>query len=243
MARVRGSAGATTASRPRRIIMKLIQPLKHWSVWTAPSVVILVLANLIPLAGVMFFGWAVFPIMLLFWLENVVVGVLNALKMLLAGGSGRHHVMKFFLVPFFCVHYGIFTLVHGVFVFVMFGGKNPQGGSPFPSWDYVWTTVREQHLVWAVVGLVLSHAFSFGWNYLYRGEFRRPRMDQMMKQVYGRVVVLHVAILGGGLLIGGLGSPAAGLALLIVLKILLDVRAHVKQHSLSEAKSSDSLPA
>jgi hypothetical protein len=215
--------------------MKLLQPLKKTAVWTAPSVVILVLANLIPLAGVMFFGWAVFPIMLLFWLENVVVGALNALKMLVAGGPAPLQVVKLFLVPFFCVHYGGFTLVHGVFVFAMFGGKKGPGGGMFPTWDYVWSTVQEQHLIWAVVGLVLSHAFSFGWNYLHRGEFRRTRVDQLMMQPYGRVVVLHVAILGGGFLIMALGSPAAGLALLIVLKIILDVLAHVKQHALSGA--------
>jgi hypothetical protein len=163
--------------------------------------------------------------------------------MLLAGGPAPLQVVKLFLVPFFCVHYGGFTLVHGVFVFAMFGGKNPQGGSLFPSWDYLETTLREQHLIWAMVGLVLSHAFSFGWNYLYRGEFRRTRVDQLMMQPYGRVVVLHVAILGGGFLIMALGSPVAGLALLIVLKIILDVLAHVKQHHLSEGKPSDSLPA
>jgi hypothetical protein len=225
---------------PHRIrIMKLLQPLKQTAVWTAPSVVILVLANLVPLAGVMFFGWAVFPIMLLFWLENVIVGALNALKMLLAGGPAPLQAIKLFLVPFFCFHYGGFTLVHGVFVFAMFGGRRDSGGGMFPTWDYVSSTVWEQHLIWAVVGLVLSHVFSFGWNYLYRGEFRRVRVDQLMMQPYGRVVVLHVAILGGGFLIMALGSPVAGLALLIVLKIILDVLAHVKQHALGKDRSAD----
>ena len=53
----------------------------------------------------------------------------------------------------------------------------------------------------------------------------------LMHQPYGRVIVLHIAILGGGFLVMALGSPVAGLALLVVLKIALDVRAHLKQHT------------
>jgi hypothetical protein len=49
-----------------------------------PSVVALVLANLVPLAGVFIFHWEVFPLLFLFWLENVVIGILNVLKMLFA---------------------------------------------------------------------------------------------------------------------------------------------------------------
>ena len=51
-------------------------------------------------------------------------------------------------------------------------------------------------------------------------------------QPYGRVVVLHLAILGGGFLVMVMGMPVVGLALLIALKIGLDVLAHAKQHAL-----------
>lgn len=42
------------------------------------SAILLVAANLAPLYGVLFLGWEVFPLLVLFWAENVVVGVLNA---------------------------------------------------------------------------------------------------------------------------------------------------------------------
>ena len=110
----------------------IIAPLKNLAVWQSPSVIVLVLANLIPLGGVVFFGWQVFPIMFLFWLENVVVGAFNVLELIMAGGSGSPAAVKIFLVPFFTLHYGIFTLVHGVFVFTMFGadwrGAQRMGG-------------------------------------------------------------------------------------------------------------------
>src|SRR5262245_8003810 len=43
-----------------------------------------------------------------------------------------NHGSKLFFVPFFIVHYGIFCMVHGVFIFVIFGrergGSDPFGG-------------------------------------------------------------------------------------------------------------------
>jgi len=214
--------------------MSLIEPLKNLGVWKSPTVIALVLANLIPLGGVLFFGWQVFPIMFLFWLENVVVGAFNVVKMLLARGAGSHAGVKLFLVPFFTVHYGIFTLVHGAFVFAMFGAdwRGHGGPGPFPSFDRLQDLVTQQHLGWAVLGLVVSHGFSFAMNYVLNGAYRTAIVPVIMMQPYGRVVALHLAILGGGFLVMAMGMPVAGLVLLVVLKIGLDVLAHARLNKL-----------
>ena len=47
-----------------------------------------------------------------------------------------------------------------------------------------------------------------------------------MTQPYGRVVVLHMAILGGGWAMMALKSPLVGLVLLVVLKTAIDIKAH-----------------
>jgi hypothetical protein len=87
----------------------------------------------------------------------------------------------------------------------------------------------EQKLVWAGLGLFVSHGISFVHNYLVGGEFRRAGVQSLMTQPYGRIVVLHVTILLGGFLMMALKSPALGLVLLVVLKILLDLRAHLAE--------------
>ena len=91
--------------------------------WQRPSVIALVLANLVPVFGVLFLHWEVFPLMFLFWSENAIIGVLNVLKMLTANPeSPVSWAGKLFIIPFFCVHYGMFTFVHGIFVIALFGG-------------------------------------------------------------------------------------------------------------------------
>ena len=195
------------------------------------SVWVLVAANLVPLAGVLFWGWDVFPLLVLFWMENVVIGVLNALKMLLADPADPAlWAGKLFMVPFFCVHYGMFTAVHGLFVFARFGGKKYDAQGLDVTEPAL--AVARDYGLWLPLGvLVASHAFSFVWNYLYRGELRRVSLAELMARPYGRVVVLHVAILVGGFGAMMLGSPLWALLLLLALKIGLDFKAHVKEHS------------
>lgn len=53
-----------------------------------PSVLALTAANLIPVVGVLWLGWQVFALLLLFWLENVVVGAFTVLRMLAARPAG-----------------------------------------------------------------------------------------------------------------------------------------------------------
>ncbi len=194
------------------------------------SVGLLMAANLWPLAGVLFLQWTVFSVVLLFWAENVIVGALNVLRMLWAKpDDGASWGAKLFLIPFFVVHYGMFTFVHGMFVIILFGGGMAQGAD-FPSLTTFRDAVYREDLVLPVITLFVSHAVSFAWNYVGSGEYRRADSRSLMHQPYGRVVVLHLVILGGGFLVLALGSPMLPLALLVVLKIGVDVAAHVREH-------------
>lgn len=195
-----------------------------------PTATALLVANLIPLAGVLLFGWDVFALVFLFWCENVVVGVFNVLRMLwVERGAERMPAAKFFFIPFFCFHYGMFTAVHGVFVFALFGSR--QSGNLFPSVSSVVRVIDENALWLAVAALVFSHGFSFVRNYVAEQEYRRVTLQQLMGQPYARVVVLHLAIIGGGFLVMALGSPVFGLILLVALKIGMDLAAHLREHT------------
>lgn len=213
--------------------MKALAPWLHISRadLLKPSVIILIVANLVPIFGVIFLGWEVFPILLLFWIENVIVGVFNVLKMLtVKPAQANGHLAKASIIPFFCVHYGMFTLVHGIFVFFIFGGFL-ESDSFFPDIPGTVERIRDYQLGWAVLGLAASHAISFVINYIGRGEYKQTNLSQLMAQPYGRVVVLHLTILIGGFLMAMLGAPAVGLIFLIMLKIAIDVVSHLREHS------------
>ena len=47
-----------------------------------PSAYALILANLMPVAGVVLFDWNVVTILILYWAESVVIGIVNVLRLI-----------------------------------------------------------------------------------------------------------------------------------------------------------------
>jgi hypothetical protein len=196
-----------------------------------PSAVALILANFVPIYGVLFLGWEAFAVILLFWFENLVIGFYNVLKMVFARPDDiARWVGKVFMVPFFAFHYGMFCFVHGIFVVVLFG-RGTAVSLDNPSVGMFVGALSAAGVTWAAIALFLSHGFSFAWNYVKSGEFRRATIQNLMKQPYARVVVLHVVIIASGFLVLALGMPAVGLVLLVLLKIGVDLNAHLKERA------------
>src|SRR5438477_2387363 len=194
----------------------------------SPSALVLVAANLVPLAGVLLFGWSVFATLLLFWVENVIVGGFNVLRMLWAQPDNPLiWVAKAGTIPFFIIHYGLFTTVHGVFVLTLFGGVHERG---FPGPSTFLHAVQGAGIWPAALALAASHGVSFAFNYIGAGEYRTAALATLMSRPYGRVMVLHVVILGGGFLVQALGAPVAAIAMLVVLKTGLDLAGHLREH-------------
>ena len=203
------------------------------------AVVALIVANAVPLLGVLFLGWTVWTILIVYWLENGIVGAFNIAKLAKAQGpyegstsnmrlNGRS--MDSFanarsgLIPFFILHYGIFWAVHGVFVLTLpvFGGVSGDadmtlGADPLT-------------ILFAVVALTISHGVSYVFNFIGRGEYLRVSPAQQMFAPYGRLVVLHVTIIVGAIAIGMTGAPEAALVVLVVLKTVMDIGFHLSEH-------------
>ena len=185
------------------------------------SSVVLVLANLVPLGGVLFLDWRVFDILLLYWAENVVIGAINVLRMAVSGGRE-----KWFMMPFFAVHYGLFCFGH---LMAIMGIFDPSGGSE-SAWQLFFGMTPGEALkspLWiGIFAIAVSHLFSFFGNFIGAGEYRRTSASELMSRPYGRIVVLHVTVIFGAALIQWLGSPVSMLLLLIGAKTVLDLKLH-----------------
>jgi len=201
-----------------------------------PSVLFLIAANLIPVYGVLYFEWKVFAVILLFWSENVVIGFFNVLRMLLSEiRNPLKWIGKVFLIPFFCFHYGMFTAIHGLFLVILFSGVQPQG-SPEDMMNRIPGFIFEYRLEYAVLAVVVSHAFSFIYNYILKGEYRRSKLEALMGLPYTRVIILHLTIIFGGFILMSMGSPVLGLILFIFIKIYMDVKLHKREHKKNTQK-------
>jgi hypothetical protein len=208
-------------------LLDTVQALFERQTLSKPSVWALIIANLYPVIGVIFFNWQTYPLLLFFWTENLVIGFYTVLKMLVASGENAKPAAKLFTVPFFCFHYGIFTLVHGVFVVALFGGILTDDTVTAGT---LTQQILNYQLFWGVLVLLISHGISFFKNYIGNNEYRQAELTKLMFQPYGRVVIFHITIIIGGFLSMFLGSPVIALLLLIILKVSIDIITHLSEH-------------
>jgi hypothetical protein len=189
------------------------------------SLAALIVANFIPLGGVLFAGWDAGTIVLLYWSENLIIGFYNVVKLALAKTDDSvQRVAKLFAIPFFCVHYGMFCFGHGVFVLVLISMRPGEG----PNFSTLKPLLGQ--MLWPFLGLFVSHGVSFVQNTLLHREYKSITVRQQMMQPYARIILLHVAIILSGFLIMTFGSPLTLLLLLIAGKIVLDLVLHARSH-------------
>jgi hypothetical protein len=183
----------------------------------------LVAANLVPLIGVIAFGWDLGTLMLLYWLESAIIGFYNILKLAIVAKRGA-----FFLAPFFAVHYGLFMLVHLVFICVLFLRDRVGPGDMFPDSRIISDYVKSTAL--AAASLFVSHGISFCVNFVGQKEYIQTDPGTQMVSPYGRIIVMHLTILFGGFVTFLLGAPIAVLVLFVILKTVADMAAHRREH-------------
>jgi len=124
-----------------------------------------------------------------------------------------------FNVAFFTAHFGGFSWGHLTALNHMLGVKD------------VFAYFTESPLFWiAVISLLISHLFSFGYNFLRRREFLQRSSIEQMFMPYKRVVVMHLIVLFGGIFLIRFENPTALLIILVIIKIALDIWAHFKSH-------------
>lgn len=176
----------------------------------------LLIGNLVPLFGVWALGWSAGALLLVYWLENVAYWLVSVVRIATARGgrsAGGRRAGSAKLAGFFALHYGMFTLVHGVFVMSAFGG---------------WDAMGSDGLHWAVLGLAVAHGLSLAINWFLRGERDRVSPGRAMWTPYPRMLALHVAIIFGAMVVGDEATGA--LVILAVLKTVGDLGFHTWEH-------------
>lgn len=199
------------------------------------SVVALIIANLLPLYGVYYLGWSISQIVILYWFENVIIGFYNVLKMLyntkqdigevLVNGKpvqGSLTAVKAFMIPFFIMHYGLFTFVHGVFIFIFFVFSIEQGD--------IAGSRDIGYLFLNGLMIFISHGISFFTNYIGNDEKSRTDISTLMFSPYLRIVAMQLVVIFGGMIYMNTGRNDVSLYILIIFKIFTDAWSHIKQH-------------
>jgi hypothetical protein len=210
-------------------VIKNAPPLKDAvdQALSRPEAAWILASNAIPIFGVLFFGWPAFSLLLFYWLENVVIGLFNVLKIAIAGltKQGAMAAFTLFLVPFFVFHYGLFCYVHGVFVLAMFSFAGGIPGAAAADVDtsgllpVVWRQLEtDSDLRLGVVALIGVQAVWFLALWAAAGKWRTTNPFVQMIEPYGRILVLHLTIFVATIPVLMLGQTWIAVAALALLK-------------------------
>jgi hypothetical protein len=191
---------------------------KQW-----PSLAALLFGNCVPLFGALVFHWNVFDIVALYWLENWVIMFFTALRMVIVKPE-EPWWMKFFFVPFFMLHFGLFTAGHGVF-FALVAGP-----------DEAFILAALLGVLPALLAVFLSHGISFVEHFLMSGDWKKKTsVRALMIRPYRRVVVMHLTVMVGVLFTILFPSTLILPIVLILFKTTADAWAHLSVHSTAQA--------
>lgn len=197
--------------------------------------------DLLPLWAILQFGWGATPLVALYWLENLVIGLFAAARMAGAGVTqlARGEVAgaaAFFLVPFFCVHYGAFCWGHGVFIANF---SNQDIGLPSPLALLYWALGTGPHMLWFLGAILAANLTVFLIDFIARGEITRTKLDAEMTAPYGRIVTLHVAIILGAMFAFGADEPLLGVLLLILIRVAFGILLALRHRMKRDAQQAE----
>ena len=184
--------------------------------------IVLIAANVVPVLGVLLWGWRLADVMVLFWAESAIVAFYTLLKMAVVG--------RWLAIPggvFFLGHFGAFMAIHFLFIYEIFvRGLHASGREPalrealtdvfLPLWP-------------ALLALFVSHGVSFAANFVGREEYRGASLQRLMVVPYNRVVLMQLTLIFGGGLALVLNDTRPALVLLVALKVAADLYAHRRE--------------
>ena len=194
---------------------------------SSPSMLALIASNLIPVFGAFFFGWRLADIMVLYWAESAVIGLFNVAKIAYVGRWTAIFTGIFFLAHFSAFMAGHFLFIYGIFI----EGMQKSGGGDLKAVADLFTSLWP-----ALAALFISHLISFVTNFLGKREYERKTVQQLMAAPYSRIVLMHVTLIFGGFITMLLHDPVPVLLLFILIKTLMDARAHMKEHNVNTSK-------
>lgn len=192
---------------------------------------VLILSNLVPLAGLLWWGWDAFVLLCLYWLETAVIGFWTILRLVTmsrnpGSAAGRSIAGALALGGFFTVHAGLFMTVHMLFIFTLFAG--PWAARIHDGRDFIRLIVIGMGLWIPLVAMFAGQGAIFINDAVNRFVFGKAMpggtdTGDVVGGLYKRIVIMHVAILGGAFIAQAIGRTAP-LIVLVLIKTALEIR-------------------
>lgn len=200
------------------------------NIFTDFAALSIVAGNMLPLAGVLWFNWSIFELVLTYWAETVIIFFYTHLKILRVKGPA--HLLA---IPFSAFFWYGFISIHLFLICGLFGPKGLEFahhsifGTFWPSnlLDYI-----SAEMATAVFLLFLTHGVDFVVNFIIRKQYRDDTPEDLQKHFVYRIMIMQFTLIIGGWVILLTKTPVWGLAALVIIKIIADLHSYSKRQNL-----------
>ncbi|MFD0989067.1 DUF6498-containing protein [Mariniflexile jejuense] len=153
--------------------------------------------NVLGLILLLYFG-KVEPYTVLFgyFLETIIIGMFNIVKMLMASkhdGSGKS---IWFLVPFFIFHYGMFVAVQSIFAFVIIGiSRTSFISEPFNLIENYTTILALEGMEYVLPLLIGTQVLKLIFDYILPEKYLEFTASEIMTMPYVRIFIQQFTVI------------------------------------------------
>jgi hypothetical protein len=176
---------------------------------------LLIAANILPVAGVWFLGWNATEAFIVYALETMIVGMLTIVKMLIVTfykGKDEWHAngsttlqSGFFFIFFFILHFGLFALVQTT-IFSQAAHITPQG-SGMLHFFFNWHTYINTDIAYMLAAFIISYIARSLIPFILNGDYKTTPLMLIMFQPYGRIFIQQFTVILGSMFLSfGLGK-------------------------------------
>jgi hypothetical protein len=195
-----------------------------------PSDILLIAVNLLPVAGVWFWGWSAVEAFIVYALETLIIGIITIFKLAVASFAKGNNEWPangkvtrqsgIFFILFFIAHFGIFAAVQTA-IFSQSAKITPPGSGMF-HFFFNWYTYINKDIALMLLAFVISNLVRTFIPFIRNEQYKTTPMILLMFQPYGRIVIQQFTVILGSMFLQ-FGLDKIFILIFVVIRIFFEL--------------------
>jgi hypothetical protein len=170
-------------------------------------------------------------ILFVYFLETIIIGVFNALKMFFSIKLGKSK--GYGMILFFLFHYGFFIAIQSIFAFALFGIKDSSlFKEPFHILENYEIILNLEDMKYALPAIILTHVGKFFTDFIHNKKYLQFSANEIMTKPYLRIFIQQFVVIISFFFMVFSNAGAIAAILLILFRLIIDlVMESIKENS------------
>ncbi len=185
------------------------------------------------LVGLFLLNWSPFGVILAYFLETIIIGIIHAVKLIFVIRFGNRQKAERNALPteyqhvgvilFFLFHYFFFVAIQSIFIFAFFEQLDPGIKSAFRLAENFAYVLSKPDMVYAILMIAFFQISRSVRNFFLTGRYHTLTTQELFFQPYVRIFIQQFATILMGFFMFIPGASVFGAVLLIFIRLGVDL--------------------